>query len=232
MQRNHLILGFFLVMACAVHSFAAHAGVLEFFFPSLKEEEYDPSKEMVAEFAAGSGVKDKEKLEQLPVDAVPLVNPHLLTEEIGRWIMTVGGEAMNFEAGAPISVIDSKTALFDATAKQQYMKFLADNNIQKVMESGRYNIMSYVNEQPLLLNEGVVANRYRWLFRVPVVMTYLDKNIKTYKGNENGVIQNAILNIQIGRVIDAEHPDGLQIEQWSGKVVAYKEPEEKRPKTR
>ena len=49
---------FFLIL-CGVFVFsfpsASHAGILEFLFPSLREEEYDPSKEMVAEFAAGQG---------------------------------------------------------------------------------------------------------------------------------------------------------------------------------
>ncbi|MFK7840131.1 MAG: DotI/IcmL/TraM family protein [Bdellovibrionales bacterium] len=199
------------------------AGLLEFLFPSLKEEEYDPAKDMVAEFAVGTGVDVKSKLEQLPVDAVPLVNPHLLSQEVGEWIMNAAGEAMNFDAGTKVAGLSSGLVLFDRTAIQQYQTFLAENNIQKVMEDGRYNIRSYVDQTPLLLNEGVVNERYRWLFRVPVVVTYLDKDMQTYKGNEAALIQRAILNIQLGRVFSADKPDGLQIEQWSGKLTAFEE---------
>lgn len=219
---------YFLIFFITFAPSLSHAGILEFLFPSLKEEEYDPAKEMVAEFAVESGVGEKGKLEQLPVDAVPLVNPHLLSQEVGQWIMTVAGEAMNFDAGTDITTLNDKMPLFDVTAKQQYLAFLSENKIQNVMADGRYNVRSYVNEPPLLLNEGVVAERYRWLFRVPVVVTYMDKNMATYKGKKAALIQQAILNIQVGRVVSPDKPDGLQIEQWSGRVEAFKKPQASR----
>ena len=226
MKRISFFFSLLLVCALFANAPAAHAGIFEFLFPSLKEEEYDPTKEMVAEFAAGKGAEDKEQLEQLPVDAIPLVNPHMLNPEVGEWVMNVAVEAMNFDAATTVEGLDANTGLFDATAKQQYLTFLSENNIQRAMTDGRFNIRSYANNTPLLLNEGVVNERYRWLYRVPVVVTYMDKDMTTYKQKQAALIQQATLNVQIGRVISPDHADGLQVEQWSGKLEAFKAPEQ------
>ena len=229
MRLFSVFFAFTLLMVISVQSSAARAGIMDFLFPSLKEEEYDPTKDMVAPFAAGSGVEDKEKLNRLPVDAASLKNPHRLSQEIGDWVTDIAGEVMNFDAGMNEASINEKTKLFDRTGAQQYITFLRNNNILKAAEDGRYNIRSYVNQRPLLLNEGLVGDRYRWLFRVPVVVTYMDKNMKTYKDNAPELIQQATINMQLGRVTSAANkPDGLQIEQWSGTVVEFQEPQESR----
>jgi len=201
------------------YSHASHAGILDVLFPSLREEEYDPAKEMVAPFATEEDVEGKDKLSQLPINDIALEQPHRVSSEIAEWIMTVGAEAMNFEAGNLDAQVEGRGALFDTTGQNQFIAFLNEKNIAKVVNDGRYNVRSYVDKTPLLLNEGVVNDRYRWLFRVPVVVSYMEKNMKSYKNAAPVIVQKATLNVQIGRVASsADKPDGLQIEQWSGTV--------------
>ena len=215
MQRFLIIFcGAFVMLFPAV----SHAGILDFLFPSLREEEYDPSKEMVAEFAAGQGAEDKEKLESLPEADVALSKPHRLGKDIGMWLMSAAGEAMNFESGQADARINELSHFFEPTGQKQYVQFLRDQKIYNVVQDGRFDVRSYVNGTPLLLNEGVVNDRYRWLFRVPVVVSYMDKNMTSYKGTDAKLTQKASINIQIGRVKADDKPDGLQIEQWSGKM--------------
>jgi len=212
---------FFLVL-CGVFvlSFPAvsHAGIIDFLFPSLREEGYDPTKEMIAPFAVGQGVEEKEKLESLPEGNVALSKPHRLSKDIGIWLMTAAGEAMNFDSGQAEARINELNHFFDTTGRNQYVEFLRDQKILSVVQDGRFNVRSYVNDQPLLLNEGIVNDRYRWLFKVPVVVSYLDKNMKTYAGADAKLVQKASINIQIGRIKGDDKPDGLQIEQWSGQL--------------
>lgn len=217
----------FFLFVCAVFVIfspaVSHAGILEFLFPSLREEEYDPTKEMVAEFAAGQGAEEKEKLDALPEGDVELSKPHRLSKDIGNWLMTATGEAMNFEAGSADQQINSYSQNFDAVGRNQYIQFLREQKVLNVIQDGRFNVRSYVNGQPLLLNEGVVNDRYRWLFRVPVVVSYLDKDMKSYDGNDARLVQKADINIQIGRIKAEDKADGLQIEQWNGKMEPMEE---------
>jgi len=234
MQRLSILFCSMIVIGGAVYSASAQAGILEFLFPSMKTVEYDPTENMIAPFAVeenaegaaqgGADVVAKPKLKELPVNAIDLDKPHRLSKEIGMWIMTAAADAMNFEAGSAAAQVTSHAKMFDTAGEGQYTAFLRDKNILKVIEDGRYSVRSYVGEQPLLLNEGVVNGRYRWLFRVPVVVSYLDKNMKTYKNAPAPIVQQATLNVQIGRVqSDEDKPDGLQIEQWSGKVEPFQQ---------
>lgn len=214
-----LFSGCFFLIAGAFFPVSAYAGVLEFFFPSLRKEEYDPAKTMVAPFAVGQGVEEKERLKELPVNSVPLSQPHLVVSEIAEWVMGVSAEAMNFETNDFTAELAGHVGPFNQAGTAQYQVFIRDMNILKIIESERYSVRSHVENTPLLLNEGLIKGRYRWLFSVPVIMTYMDRNVNGYKGKEVPITQRAMVNVQIGR-IDAsdDKPDGLQIEQWSGKV--------------
>lgn len=213
-MRRFLLLAF--SVSIVFYPVASYAGLLEFFFPSLKEEEYDPTKEMIAPFAVGQGAEEKQKLDGLPEDSIPLDKPHRMSKDIGAWVMTAAGSAMNFEAGSAAEQLKTRDNLFDTVGKNQYLAFLKETRMLNVAQDGRFNVVSYVNQPPLLLNEGNVNGRYRWLFQVPVVVTYLDKSMKTYKGAEAKLIQEANLNVQVGRIRSDDKPDGLQIEQWAG----------------
>ena len=216
MRRLFLFICSFFVFAFPAIS---HAGIIEFLFPSLREEEYDPTEDMIAPFAVGQGAEEMEKLESLPEGEVSLSRPHRLSQEIGQWVMTAAGEAMNFDAGSAEAQINARNHYFDTTGRNQYVAFLRDQKILSVIQDGRFNVRSYVDGQPLLLNEGVVNERYRWLFRVPVVVSYMDKNMTSYKGAEAKLVQKATVNIQIGRIKADDKPEGLQVEQWSGSMA-------------
>ena len=230
MRRFLSFSAFVVVFSAAFIPALAHAGIIEFLFPSLRQEEYDPTKEMIAPFAVGQGVEEKDKLDGLPVNAVSLSKPHRLSQEIGQWVMTAASEAMNFDAGNVQQQFSSRDHFFDTVGKNQYLTFLRDQKILGVVQDGRFHVRSYSDQMPLLLNEGVVNERYRWLFRVPVVVTYLDKNVTSYKrGAEPKLVQKAVLNIQIGRIQADDKPEGLQIEQWSGKMEPMEAPEDTMP---
>lgn len=220
-MRRFFILGLVVFISFGVYSAPAHAGkMLEFFFPSLREEPDDPTETMIAPFAEGQGAEKKAKLDTLPVNSVSLEKPHLVSGEIGQWLMVVVGDAMNFEPGNAGEQIAARTKLFDVAGQNQYQEFLREKNILKVIQSERYRVRSYVEEAPLLLNEGLVAGRYRWLYQVPVVISYMDKSMKGYK-DADPITQKGSLNVQIGRVRADDKPDGLQVEQWSGTVEAF-----------
>ena len=216
---------FLLTLACLLFSFnvlftaTAKAGLLEFFFPSLREEEYDPYEKMVAPFALGQGAEEKEILTELPVNSAPLSQPHRVLNEIAVWTGTQTGEAMNFETNDLTAETLAHVDVFDAAARAQYQKFLQDMSIGRVVESPRYEVRSHVEGVPLMVNEGLIKGRYRWLFTVPVLMTYMDRNSASYTGAVQPITQRATINVQVGRIdVSDDTPDGLQIEQWSGKV--------------
>ncbi len=196
----------------------SHAGIIEFLFPSLRVPPPNPEETGVAPFANDKTVvEEKGRLKDLPYDATPLSTPHLSRDELKEWVMVSASEVMNFQAGNFREDFRQFSDFFDKAGVAQYFKFLQDNNVKKVVDSRRYNVSAYAEDIPLLLNEGVVHDRYRWLYRVPIIVSFVDKDLRDY--DENQIInQRMILTIQVGRIRDESKDSGLQIEQWSGKV--------------
>jgi hypothetical protein len=200
----------------------AQAGWVEFFFPTLKKREYDPARTMQAPFAV-----DEKTLKEmadpnapigpppkfaLPENNTPMDQPHRDNKEIAGWLTMVSSEIMTFDKGNYQKRMEDTEKYFTASGREQYVKFLTDNNIIKVLESGKYDVRSFVQEPPLLLNEGAVNGTFRWLYEVPIMLTYVERGTKSYK-NVEPVNQQVILIVQIGRTTTDMQGVGVLIER-------------------
>jgi hypothetical protein len=71
----------------------------------------------------------------------------------------------------------------------------------------------------LLRNEGEVGDRYRWLFQVPVTLSFLPLGETDYASGNAARNERIDLIVQVGRVKPFEGNDiGLIIESWSVKA--------------
>lgn len=199
----------------------ARAGILEFFFPMLAtSDEPDPSQTLQAPFAdtpAGPVQPGAVAPVDLPVNAVPIEKPHRSATAVGGWIaetlplvLTAVGEDYKVE-------LEKTAPFFDKPGWDAYMAFMQEKGMLDVLQSGKYNMRSFVENAPIKLNEGVLDGRYRWLFEVPVIVSFLDKGVASYK-DADPISQRVIVTLQVGRSSDAANKDGILIERWSGKV--------------
>lgn len=196
---------------------AAQAGLVEFFFPSLRKADTDPSQTLMAPFAEEK-VGPQSPEQELPRGHVPMEVANYNTMQVSEWLTVAASEAMTFDKPTQQEALDLTAHYFTRGGREQYMQFLTDNNFFKIIESGKFYIRSFVNGTPTLLNEGVVEGSYRWLFEVPVMVTYMDKAMKNYK-NAAPVNQSMTLHVQIGRTIDERPGRDIIIERWSGKLL-------------
>jgi hypothetical protein len=154
----------------AISAPPAQAGLLEFFFPSTRKKEYDPTYTMQAPFAVDEEARKKQIEEQadpnatrppppkhaMPENNTPLNQPHRDNGEISEWLTNSLSEAMTFDKGNHREMLKADEKYFNETGKTEYLKFLTDHNIMKVIESEKFDVRSFVQGQPLLLNEGAV----------------------------------------------------------------------------
>lgn len=225
-SRKFLALACLAISVSAMPLMPAQAGVLELLFPSIKPKAPQPEETLQAPFsyeedaaqAQGNALLNlKPKSEGID----SLDKSHRVSDEIGQWLTDVISESLTFKGAAAQVDLDQTALHFDAFGRQQYTEFLQTNNIMKALESGRYRVSSYVDGVPLLLNQGAVDGRHRWLFRANAVISYLDRTAESYEGVEP-INQRASLDIQIGRSSDAKGADGIWIERWSGKMSTVK----------
>lgn len=184
------------------------------------EEGPDPAVTLRAPFSYDQpDTKDESGLASLSEGPQPLQHAHTTEAEIGKWLVTAVSNSMNYQVGGKTDIVTEHSKYFAQTGLQQFRDFLIQNNIQKVIDTGRFNIRSFARERPLLLNAASANGRYRWLYEVPLMVSYMDSENFDYKKDEP-VNQQIILTIQIGRFADVEDPQNefdILIETWSGR---------------
>ncbi|MCE7887449.1 MAG: hypothetical protein DYH13_08135 [Alphaproteobacteria bacterium PRO2] len=232
MRTNARLLGFLLIFSfAATAALPARAGLLEFFFPSTRKKEYDPTYTMQAPFAVDEEARKKQIEQQsdpnatrppppkhaMPENNTPLNQPHRDNGEISAWLTNSLSEAMTFDQGNYREMLKADEKYFNETGKAEYLKFLTDHNIMKVIESEKFDVRSFVLGQPLLLNEGAVNGVYRWLYEVPMMVSYMERGAKSYKDLEP-VNQQLTLTVQVGRIAGVMDGTAILIERWNGKA--------------
>lgn len=228
---NARFLVFFLIFSiAATAAFPVRAGLLEFFFPSTRKKEYDPTYTMQAPFAVDEEARKKQIDQQadpnapkppppkhvMPENNTPLSQAHRDNREISAWLTNSLSEAMTFDKPDYKEMLKADEQYFTDTGKAEYLKFLADHSLLKVLESGKFDVRSFVQGQPLLLNEGAVNGVYRWLYEVPMMVSYMERGAKSYKDLEP-VNQQLVLTVQVGRVAGVMDGAAILIERWNGK---------------
>lgn len=173
----------------------------------------DPAKTLQAPFAYDGAKADDEKKNS---SIVPLKHAHTNHAVVGKWLIEAVSEAMSYKVEDKVNIYEKNKMFFNENGLGQFRRFMLDNNIEKVVDSKRFNIRSFVKEDPLLLNSQSVDNRYRWLFEVPLMVSYMDSKDFDYK-SDDPVNQHLVLTVQVGRSDDADNELGVLIETWAGK---------------
>lgn len=152
-----------------------------------------------------------------------LHNPHRTALEISQWLETAIPEIMTFASKDSTQDLKNKEPYFDEYGLANFQEFLEQTKLMTIIQSGQYNTRTYVHDIPVLLNEGLVDGRYRWLYEVPVAVSYMDRSVDNYEEAE-AVNQYFSLTVQVGRVYaeQADNEHHLLFESWSGKVIKKK----------
>lgn len=201
----------------------AHAGIIEFLFPTLAPRPYDPTETMRAEFADqpkqapdSAGVKPPPAKVTLPEDHIPLDRAHKDNEEVGDWAMMTLGESLTFTKPDMQSGLAPTAKYFDAAGRAQYLAFLKDSGIETTLANGKYRMHAFVQEQPLMLNQGGIDGRYRWLVEAPVMVSFIDRSVKDYK-SATPVNKKYVFILQIGRMPPKDGHSAVVIERFTVK---------------
>lgn len=191
----------------------AQAGFWEFLFPGFKKPEYNPYETLTAPFANNETFekeREKEHLDDLSV-------PHRTAREISEWLGMYASDLLTFKANGYQAHIREMEPSFSNDGLAAYMEFLRGESILKVLENGQHDITTIKQGEPLLLNDGEIGGRYRWLYEIPVMISYIQSNTTDYKG-VTPVNRRYTITLQVGRVQDAPNEHNLLIETFTGKA--------------
>lgn len=197
----------------------------------------DPSKTLQAPFADPKATP-KDPGAQIGVPYVgfddqkqtDLSKPHRTHQQIAEWLTRAVAEVMSISANPQIlqAHLARLNSGMSPYAVQSFKNFLDSSGVVDNLRKSGTKLNSVVDGAPLLLNEGVVEGRYRWLFQVPVTMTFVPEGVMSpgdYSGKDM-LHQNMTLLIQVGHVKGSVQ--GSLIETWQiKKISALEDPDGK-----
>jgi len=201
----------------------AQASLLEFFFPSLRNLEHNPEKNLEAPFADKELIQQSKSKNENTDNAIPLDLPHRSPEQIQDWILQHTAEHLTFPSRQTFeNDLQKLKPFFTDNAWTQYNKFINETNIRKIVENGRYAVRAFINEPPTFINKGPANDAYRWLYQVPFMISYLESGKGYAPGQKNPPSQHVVLKIQLGRYNNTGNDHGILIDHWNARVVPTK----------
>ncbi len=221
--KNKVLFALFLILGVVSFSPVSNAGWFDFLFPQT-EVGPDPSETLVAPFADEDAVIEDLDSQGNPEKAIPLHLRHRPNSVITQWIRNTVPVLLTYKSDVYKKEYAQKVGSFTKVGAEEYVRFMQKNNILKTLQTGRYNVTGIIQDYPVIVNEGAVDGRYRWLYTVDVLITYFDSKLKNYtRDNESDAItQEYTITMQVGRNKGVGNEHGILIETWD---VKAKKPE-------
>ncbi len=182
--------------------------------------EPDPSGTMVAPFEPDTRplAKDaKGAAGPLPVNSATLDQPHRSAADLAQWLQQVMAESLSFSAASYPNHVKQLERGFTPAAINEFNAWATATGVINALEVNQMQLNGFVSDLPFLLNEGVVAGRYRWLYEIPVMVSFVPLGTTGYVAEQGTDSRRLIITLQIGRVAQSSMPDQVMVESWSVK---------------
>lgn len=183
-----------------------------FVYIGYKEVTFQPAGE-IAPFTETLTRDNSDALlpEQL---SLPLSQPHRTNKELQTWSSMAVSEALSFDGQNYDAAMARVRAYFTASGYAQYQEYLKSSGIIESVQKNDFRMSVFVDEKPLMLNSLALKDVYRWLYQMPITVSFLPRTARDLVGRTDNVSRPLSLNIQIRRVALPDDPNAIQIESW------------------
>lgn len=146
---------------------------------------------------------------------VTMEKPHLADNEIKNWISQVVSESLYFNKNNYGEVVKNIRPYFTDSGFQKFQDYLIASGIAENIRANEYDMSVYVEAPPLLLNSSVINDTFKWLYQMPVVISFFPTGgTKNAKETNQFINRTLTLRLQITRANIEGDPDAIQIEDW------------------
>ena len=144
-------------------------------------------------------------------DKRSLTDAHLSDSELKTWINTIVSQALTINNKDYYNALFQIDTHFTDEGFNQYEDYLKNAKVFDFVQEGQYALNVIVEEPPLSLNSGSVDGAYRWLYQLPITVTY--QPVAASSGKV--VNQKLLLRLQLSRVFYAGDRNKIRIESWN-----------------
>jgi hypothetical protein len=202
----------FLMRFIGLIAFAGFAFIVYYAYVNTSPvETFDSQKQ----FTQQSRIQNKNNPLVQSIAETPVDEPNLSERELQNWVTMVVSESLAFQSGSVFPTYVRVADFYEREGMRQYQEFLKESNIvTNVMERG-YQLSVLVEQQPLLLNSGALGGVYRWLYQVPITISFVPANVSDLYGQDSQIVTRKLtLRVQIKRTPKQYDPNAIQIESW------------------
>lgn len=148
--------------------------------------------------------------------SLPIEKPHRTNKELQGLINTIVSESLFFDADNYEDSLKTIKRYYTDAGFAQYKEYLETSKIISSLKNNNYRMSVFVEEQPLLLNGTAMQGVYRWLYQLPVTVSFLPRNVYNLRGSSDNMVNKKLtLRVQIRRIRLPDDPDAIQIESWT-----------------
>ncbi len=87
------------------------------------------------------------------------------------------------------------------------------SNIVQMLHDRGLLMRVIVDDQPSQINKGPVDGSYRWLYDLPLTLSFLKPGVKSYENAETDLNQHVVIRMQVGRVPRKKNKDDPGIDE-------------------
>lgn len=217
-----LVLMLSLILSIGFTPSVAHAGWLDFFFPAPEKKEPNPAETLRAPFADEDAVIVDLDAANNRDNSTPLHMRHRTNAVITQWVQEIVPQMLTYKTQEYENQYREKALTFSKVGGEEYVSFLHSANFITTLKTGRYDITGFIRDYPVIINEGVVDGRYKWLYETNIMVTFFESGMTEYQRDEsrdNTITKEYKVTVQLGRSREAQNDHGLLIETWDVKAI-------------
>jgi intracellular multiplication protein IcmL len=137
---------------------------------------------------------------------LPLDQPNMTTAALMSWVAQATSEIMTFGYSDYQRRLQQSSRHFTHHGWETFTTALQQSHIIDAMQAGKEVLTASPRNAPILVQEGMINGKYRWIVKLPLQVNY-DSVSSSRKDNLN-------VTLVIERVPSLENPSGVGIEQW------------------
>lgn len=138
---------------------------------------------------------------------------HMTTHALQEWVSQAVTNSLTLDKA---QLDPQKLSMsFEPYAVQEFQNWLQTSGVITDLQNRDVTLRAVAAAPPQLLSQGVLSGTYRWVFEVPVLVSYVPRGTTSLK-TAAAIPQsrNFTLRVQIGRV-NAQNDTRVLIERWA-----------------
>jgi len=142
--------------------------------------------------------------------------PHRHEAAISAWVTEQVADALTFTLAGFNDHRTHIAGYMSQNGEEEFRGFLQSAKVLGLMQTGGYSLVGSVLDVPELKTSGDAGGRYRWLYDLEVLLTFLPEGLSSYERVDDSAYQSErlVFRIQIARTPEGVAEDGMVIETW------------------